>query len=144
MREKLKVLIVEDVFLIQRMLQKLILEYADCQSAENGKKAVELYTSEYFNGEPFDVIFLDIFMPEMDGIEVLQSIRLFEDELKMKPEEKINIIMVTSMSNNNMIQKAKNLGCNGYITKPFSREQIISELKRLGLVKKAEGRFKTS
>ena len=133
---KLKALIVEDVFLIQRMIQKLSTNFADCQGVQNGKDAIELYTSEYFNGNPFDFIYLDIYMPEMDGIEVLQSIRTFEDELKMKEEDRVKIIMVTSMSTSGMVQKARKLGCNGYVTKPFSKDQIINELKRLGLINK--------
>ncbi len=141
MEEKIKALIVEDVLLIQRMLQKLTAEYTESQAVMNGKDAVELFTSEYFNGGPFDLIFLDIFVPEMNGVEVLESIRAFEKELKMKDHEKVKIIMVTSMSNSNMIEKTRKLGCNGYITKPFSIDQIVDELKRLGLIDKVAQTF---
>jgi two-component system, chemotaxis family, chemotaxis protein CheY len=139
MENKLKALIVEDVILLQRMLQKLTEEYANSETAQNGKYAIELFSREYFNGDPFDVIFLDIFMPEMDGIEALRSIRQFEDELKTKDEERVKIIMVTSMSNPNMIEKARELGCDGYVTKPFNRDQILKELKRLSLIKRVLG-----
>jgi len=136
MSNKIKALIVEDVFLIQRILQKLTIDYADCHTAQDGLIAVETYKSEYFNGDPFDLIYLDIYIPEMDGIEVLESIRSFEDELKIKEEEKVKIVMVTSLSHSNMIKKARKLGCDGYVTKPFSKDQIINELKRLGMIKK--------
>ena len=138
MISKIKTLVVEDVFLIQRIIQKLTTNYTNCHAVQNGIEAVEKFKSEFFNGEPFELIYLDIYIPEMNGIEVLENIRAFERELKIKEEEKVKIVMVSSLSHANMIKKARKLGCNGYITKPFSKDQIIDELRRLKFIAEAE------
>lgn len=136
MSEKsIKALIVEDVFLIQRLLEHIMGPYAECKGAQNGKDALSIFTNEFFNGEPFNLVCLDIYLPEMDGIEVLQSIRTFEDEIRLSPEERTKIIMVSSLANQNIIKKAHKIGCDGYITKPFSKEEIITVLQNIGLIK---------
>lgn len=136
MNEKIiKALIVEDVFLIQRLLENILGPYAQCIGVANGVDAVNAYTSHYFNGEPFDLVCLDIFLPGMDGIEVLQSIRDFEGEINLEDKERTKIVMVTSMANHNMMKKAHQIGCNGYITKPFSKDEILSTLLTLGLIR---------
>ena len=134
-QKTIKALIVEDVFLIERLIEHIIGPYAVCKSVQNGKDAVSLFTKEYFNGEPFNLVCLDIYLPEMDGIEVLQGIRSFEDEIRIKEDERTRILMVTSLANQNIIKKARKIGCDGYITKPFSKDQIIDELVRLKLIK---------
>ncbi|MCB0281034.1 MAG: response regulator [Calditrichae bacterium] len=130
----IKALIVEDVFLIQRLLENILGPYAKCLGVANGTDAINTYTSHYFNGEPFDLVCLDIFLPGMDGIEVLQSIRDFEDEINIDANERTKIVMVSSMANHNMIKKAHQIGCNGYITKPFSKDEILNTLLTLGLI----------
>lgn len=135
MNEKpIKALIVEDVFLIQRLIAHLIQDYAECKPAENGKDAINLFTSEYFNGVPFNLVCLDIYLPEMNGIEVLKSIRAFEEEIRLKEDERCKIVMVSSSSNHNMVNSAKKVGCDGYVTKPFTKNEVIAELLRLKLI----------
>ncbi len=87
-------------------------------SASNGKQALELARNE----RP-DIIFMDILMPEMDGYEATR--RLHNDTAT----KDIPIVFVTSKS-----QKADRLwgqmqGGKGYVTKPFTADQIIEQLK---------------
>ncbi len=131
---KLRALIVEDVFLLRRMLERIISPYCDIVSTDNGEAAFEKYSESFFDGMPFDVICLDIYMPRMDGLETLQNIRTFEEEIKLKQEDKVKIIMITSLSNHNNVDKALKLGANNYITKPFAKEDVLATMKKLGLI----------
>ncbi len=72
------------------------------------------------------IILLDIKMPKIDGIEVLEKLKN-DKELK-----KIPIIMITTTDNPKEIETCHILGCNSYIVKPIDYEKFIEVVKRLG------------
>ena len=67
-----------------------------------------------------DVILLDIMMPDIDGFEVLRRLKLDMST------EKIPEILVTAVSGQALIDKAMSLGAEGYVTKPYTRNQLMS------------------
>jgi len=67
-----------------------------------------------------DVILLDIMMPDIDGFEVLRRLKLDMST------EKIPVILVTAVSGQALIDKAMSLGAEGYVTKPYTRNQLMS------------------
>jgi CheY-like chemotaxis protein len=72
------------------------------------------------------IILLDIKMPKIDGIEVLERLKK-DEELK-----KIPVIMITTTDNPKEIEICHKLGCNSYIVKPIDYEKFIEVVKRLG------------
>jgi CheY-like chemotaxis protein len=93
-------------------------------------------TWDFISGKGDDLVYdtnksylllLDINMPKMDGIEVLQRIKS-NDELKNLP-----IIMLTTTDDPREVEKCYALGCNIYITKPVDFLRFAETLKRLGL-----------
>lgn len=74
------------------------------------------------NREKVDVILLDIMMPELDGINLLETVRATSD---------VPILMVTAISNAAIMQQCYHLGADDYIVKPFTREKIIGRIERL-------------
>ena len=107
-----RILIVEDEGLIVSTLEALLKSMdIDFISVKNGLKAYE----EYKNNK-FDLIITDIFMPEMDGFQLIEKIR--------KEDKKIPIIVVSGFIDNETIRKIKNLGANEYIEKPFSLQDV--------------------
>ena len=87
------------------------------RTAKNGKLALDEVKKE----KP-DLIFLDIMMPEIDGIETCR--RLKED-----PEtSQIPVVMVTTKGEREMVEKAFQAGCNDYITKPVDRMELLSKV----------------
>ncbi len=107
-----KVLVAEDdnlnFHLIQTFLSKLDLEVL---RAENGKQAVDIFKSE-----SIDLVLMDIRMPVMDGYTATRLIRELNQDVK--------IIAQTAYSNDKSI--AVSNGCNDFIAKPFSRNQLVS------------------
>jgi len=85
------------------------------------------------NWTPFDLITLDVSMPEMDGTEVLYIIREIEKTMKIPKENQVKILMVTSHSDKDTVIASVQAGCDDYIVKPFDREVIINKLKKIGL-----------
>jgi CheY-like chemotaxis protein len=119
----LQILFVEDD-LSNKFLLKLIFRNSpySFQIAENGQEALQMISENNF-----DIIFLDIHLPDMDGFEVAKKIRALEDPLKCN-------IPIISMSANEPYQeeilfKLKSSGINGFISKPFTEEEIEEELQ---------------
>ncbi|MEI6415153.1 MAG: response regulator, partial [Pseudomonadota bacterium] len=63
----MKILIADDEFPNRKLLRDYLKSYGHCDMVANGKAALELFTADLEDGDPYDVVFLDIMMPEMDG-----------------------------------------------------------------------------
>jgi CheY-like chemotaxis protein len=103
--------------LIKIILQKLGL---DVTIVENGQLAVESYEKE-----EFDLIFLDINMPVMDGITALKLIR----EIEEKTGKHVPIIALTANSINGDRERYLDEGMDNYLSKPFDKEKLVSLLE---------------
>ncbi|PKH10152.1 DNA-binding response regulator [Planomicrobium sp. MB-3u-38] len=87
------------------------------------KKALGAHEAlAYLEKEVFDIILLDIMMPDMDGWELCREIRKFSD---------VPIIMLTAREQQEDIIKGLNLGADDYITKPFNEEELLARMKAL-------------
>ena len=76
----MKTLVTDDDFICRVLLQKLLSSYGEVHIAINGAEAVKAVRIAIDNGEPYNLICLDIMMPEMDGQEALKQIRKVEEE----------------------------------------------------------------
>ncbi len=110
----LRTLIVDDEPLIREMLNDILesLDYQVVSQANNGASAIE--KAALFKP---DVVFLDINMPDISGLDALASIKTSNKD--------IIVIMVTANSDTSTVQQAIRTGADGYILKPFSTQQII-------------------
>lgn len=70
----MRTLVVEDDYITSQVMQEILSAFGDCDVAENGAQAIELFTTAQLTGVLYDVIFLDIMMPEKDGQEVQHQI----------------------------------------------------------------------
>jgi CheY-like chemotaxis protein len=115
------ILIVDDVPDILFMV-RLNLELAGHQvtPAVTGEEAVEIMKT----ATP-ELILLDIRLPGMDGWEVLETLR------DMGKLEGSAVIMLSAHATPSTADKAFELGCKGYITKPFSPDQLVEEVERV-------------
>jgi len=92
--------------------------------AENGKIAVEM-----FSRNVYDLVLMDIFMPEMDGLEATREIRAIESAAKNR--EPVYICAITANTSSEDEEKCFSAGMNGYITKPFKLEELNRVLSLL-------------
>lgn len=106
--EKQCILVVDDNEMNRDMLsRRLGRKGYFVETAEGGKKALELIEKVHF-----DIVLLDIMMPEMDGFEVLDILR------KTHSQDNLPVIMVTAKGQSEDIVKSLQMGANDYITKP--------------------------
>jgi len=129
----MKILVVEDNFTSRRLLQKYLSSYGNSEIAVNGKEAVEAFVSAHDEGEPYDLICLDIMMPEMDGQEALKKIRRIEEEMDIHGLGRVKIIMTTVLDDRKNVMEAFKSQCDGYIIKPIDRRDLLKVIGSLDL-----------
>jgi len=128
-----RILLVEDVE-INRKIVKTLLEstQVEIDCAENGLEAVYMFTEA---PQKYDLIFMDIQMPEMDGYEATRRIRAMDI-----PEAKtIPIVAMTANVFREDVEKCFNAGMNGHIGKPVDFEKVMSHLRSYLGAEKASG-----
>ncbi len=131
----MKSLVVEDDFISRLVLQKMLLPYGPCDAAVNGKEAVQAFSFAIAEKHPYDLICMDIMMPEMNGIDALKIIQGKIAELGIKPENEPKIIMVTALDTpKEVIEAYYKGGCTYYLTKPINKSKIIKLLSEMELV----------
>jgi DNA-binding response OmpR family regulator len=114
-----KILTVDDSKTIRMIVKKAFSQYnCDLYEAENGVEGLALA-----NKEIPDLIILDITMPVMTGIEMLEKLKA-EKELKEIP-----VIMLTAESGKENVMKIVKMGVKDYIVKPFKGEQLVERAK---------------
>jgi len=118
---QLNILLVEDNEESAQLIE-IYLEKEDCELdiAVNGKEGLKLY---YENN--YDVIFMDMQMPVMDGFEATKAIRKYEQE---KKRPRVPIIALTAYSRSNELDACISAGCEDVFRKPVKRSKIISYL----------------
>jgi two-component system chemotaxis response regulator CheY len=130
----MKTLIVEDDFTSRLLMQELLRGYGMAHIAINGQEAVEAVRAALEIGEPYDLICLDIMMPGMDGQQALRKIRAQEEAMGIFSTDGVKIIMTTALDDiQNKISAFSGL-CDGYLTKPIYRDQLINELRNNKLI----------
>jgi two-component system chemotaxis response regulator CheY len=131
----MKALIVDDDFVCRKVLQKYLSEYGQCDVAVNGQEAVEAFRQAMDEWEAYDLVCLDIMMPEMDGQETLKQIRQIEKEKGKYDLDGVKVLMTTCLDDSDNIKMAFREQCEGYLVKPIDREKLINKLQEFGLVK---------
>ena len=109
-----KILIADDSAFMRKVLRDILegegfTQFVECS---NGQEAIDKYKSE----SP-DLLLLDIIMPEVDGMEVLQTIG-----------GEAQIIVISAVGQDKMVEEAKSQGAKGYLVKPFDHNDVISKV----------------
>ena len=113
MRRQGSVLVIDDEEIMREILETLLTrEGYQVRLAASGREGVELARST-----PFDAVITDVMMPEMDGLQVLDALRNFDDELP--------VIMITAFASMETAVSAMRKGAFDYITKPFKNDEVL-------------------
>ncbi len=132
----MKILIAEDAPVNQLLLTNFLKSYGECHVASDGQAAVDLFRESLVEGaRKFDLVCLDIVMPELDGQAALQEIRHLEKESGIPGSSRVKVIMITALDDSGNIMEALVRGeCEAYLTKPVSAQMIAQQLGELGLI----------
>lgn len=118
----MKFLIVDDFSTMRRIVRNLLKEigYTNADEAEDGQVALTK-----LKAEAFDFVVSDLNMPNMNGFELLRSIRA-DDQLKALP-----VLLVTAEAKKEDIITAAQAGASGYIVKPFTKATLEEKLNKI-------------
>lgn len=130
----MKTLIVEDDFTSRLLMQELLKIYGPVHIAVNGKEALDAVRIALLANEPYDLICLDIMMPEMDGQQALSEIRALEESQGVFSSEGSKIMMTTVLADLKNVSSAYMNLCDAYLTKPVQRSVLEKELRTLTLI----------
>jgi two-component system chemotaxis response regulator CheY len=129
----MKFLVVEDDFAARRLLQILLSEHGLCLVATQGREGVEAFTLALDEEDPFDLVCLDIMMPEMDGRETLRAIRQIESEHGIQGLDGVKVIMTTALKDPDNVFGSFREGCEAYLVKPVKKARLLEVLNELGV-----------
>lgn len=120
--EGIKILLVEDIDINRSMFKRMFENYfnADVSEATNGKEAIE-----EIKESSFDIVFMDLQMPVLDGLEATKEIRKFN--------QKVPILALTANITTIDKQLSFQVGMNGFIKKPLELDEVLKHFDRLNL-----------
>ncbi|OGR34315.1 MAG: two-component system response regulator [Desulfovibrionales bacterium GWA2_65_9] len=129
----MRALIAEDEFLGRKVLSAFLNTLFEVDVAVNGQEAVAAFNLAHAEGKPYNLILMDIMMPEMDGLEALAKIRATEHEKKLRPQ--VKVLMTTALDDAKTVIRSFHDGeAAGYIVKPVRKEKLFAELQKMGFV----------
>ncbi|MCJ8346490.1 response regulator [bacterium] len=130
----MKALIVDDELINRILLTRFIADYFDVDVCDNAKHAIEMFKDAHDKGSPYDLLCLDIMMPQINGKELLLMVRTFEEKIEITRENYVKVIMATALSDANEIMDAFRAGCESYLVKPIDKCILLKEIEKLGLI----------
>ncbi|MGZ3770807.1 MAG: response regulator [Bdellovibrio sp.] len=123
----MKILLVDDFEMVRVMLRNTLegLGYTDIEEAEDGRVALVKIKEAQKNSIPYEMVFCDWNMPDVTGLEVLESCR---GQLEFKS---LPIVMVTAESERQQVVRALKAGATDYIVKPVTPEILEKKINQI-------------
>ena len=122
-----KILVVEDNDINWEIISTILsMHEVSCDRAENGKIAYELIKADEFES-PYDLIFMDIQMPVMNGLDATRAIRKLDSEYA----KRVPIIAMTADAFSENVAECINAGMNGHLAKPIDLKLVLAEIRKV-------------
>jgi two-component system, chemotaxis family, chemotaxis protein CheY len=131
---QIRALLVEDDFSSRLVLQTFLSKYGECHVAVNGREAVDAFRSALEHGQRYDLICMDIMMPELDGRQALRQIRDLEEKFGIVSTSGAKIIMTTAVNDVKEVGRCFHELCDSYLVKPIDLATLLGQMKSYQLV----------
>jgi two-component system chemotaxis response regulator CheY len=123
-------LVIDDELVARSKVLIVLAGYGDADAVRTGAEALAAMRDAIRQHCPYDVITIDIDLPDTSGLRLLRELDLVERETGARPAKKI---MVSANATTDAVVQAARFRCDGFLVKPFRRERLIEELTALGL-----------
>ena len=128
----MRILVVEDDSVGRKVLRLFLQPYGTVLTASRADDGIGAFFAAYHERDPFQLVFLDIGLPDRDGIEVLAELRQFEKA--MHYNSPTHVIMLTGDSSAANMNQSRNLGALKYLLKPVIESELLDQLQSIGLI----------
>ncbi len=126
----MRILVVDDEIVAQTKMETILNDFGDCDTAGDGQSALMKFQQAYLQGDPYDLISIDIDMPKIDGLKLLKMINHDEEMLFIKPSKKI---MITAEGTSSNVYHAIQNRCDAFMVKPIKKGTLVEKLKSIGI-----------
>lgn len=130
----MRALVVEDDITNQILLKSFLSKYGQCEVAANGRQALAAFSAAQKSGQGYDLICMDIRMPEMDGQAAVKEIRVLEEAAGKSPTNGVKIIMTTAAADMENIRQSFTSMCDAYLFKPIDTGKLLRHIQDFHLV----------
>jgi len=131
----MKILIAEDDDISRMIIRKILERLGTCDTVVDGAETIEAFKLAWADDDPYDLILLDIMMPDIDGQEALKEIRNVERQMGIRGSKEVKVIMLTALDDaHSVVEAYYRGGATSYLVKPIETEKLMTELKNLGLL----------
>jgi len=131
---RIQVLLAEDDAPARLTLETFFAPYGDCDVAVDGKQAVDTFRASWDLGKRYDLICMDVLMPEMDGREAVRQVRAYELSHGVFPWDGAKIIMASAMGDMKEVVLCFNEFCDAFLVKPLDLNMLLNHLTSYRLV----------
>jgi len=133
----LKSLVVDDEIICRKIFEKVLSRYGQCDAVKNGNEAIEAYKTSLENECPYQLMVLDIIMPDLHGGQVLKQIRELEEERGISEIDKLRVIVTSatdSWFNREFVTKNLNFLYETYFIKSPDMNEFIEKIHDFGFI----------
>jgi len=124
-------LVVDDDHVTRELLRTILSRYAQCDLAFDGKEGIAAVRLAIEEGRPYDLLCLDIMMPQIDGHQALKGIRQLEAEHGIHGSAGTKVIMTTALRDSKHCIRSFREGCESYCIKPVQQEELLKTVRSL-------------
>ncbi len=131
----MKTLIIDDDASCRNVFKLFFEKFGKCDLCSNGSDGIAMFKEAFISEKPYDLVVIDIIMPDINGSEVLRMIRIEEDMCNLSDFFRTKVLLTTSLDDEENRNLAKNLTqeIEAYYIKSFANEGLQEKLQELNL-----------
>ncbi len=130
----MKFLLVDDEFVSRKKSQKILSQYGECDVAANGLEALNAFLRAHNEHDPYNIVFLDIDMPDIDGNMVLSKIRQWETARDLASDQITRVALISAHDREKALTAELKPGRETFFSKPVNRDKLVSAFKSLHMI----------
>ncbi|MDA3851171.1 MAG: response regulator [Spirochaetaceae bacterium] len=127
----MKILVVDDEYVALSRMVKLFSRWGEAEGATNATQALAMTEKALSQGVPYDIISIDIELPDSDGLELMKQIKKIELTMGLEHPWVSKKIIISARSQHDNIQKALALGCDDFLVKPVTLATLEEKMNQI-------------